>query len=262
VLILALPAAVAIWSGWVGLGQMAGFGPVRLLPGIADQVVINSAITLPVGMEAYSAYALHVWLSPGITRRAASFARTSAIGALLLGSAGQVAYHLLSAANVTTAPWPVVAVVACLPVAVLGMGAALAHLVREPVDQDEPASSGQPVDQGEPAGQEPAPVERQDQGIPIEHEDQGGPVESQPVPASVVGPARARKPRPRTTGRSGRSAAERIDRARARYPEAGTAEIARRVGVSDRTVRRHLNPPQTDTGPVTGPVADSAARAA
>jgi hypothetical protein len=33
-LILALPAAVAVWSGWVGIGQMTGFGQVHPLPGI------------------------------------------------------------------------------------------------------------------------------------------------------------------------------------------------------------------------------------
>jgi len=42
--------------------------------------------------------------------------------------AGQAAYHLLTQARVTHAPWPVTTVVSCLPVLVLGMGAALAHL--------------------------------------------------------------------------------------------------------------------------------------
>ena len=34
--LVAAPAAVAIWSGWVGLGGMSGFGPVNLLPGIGS----------------------------------------------------------------------------------------------------------------------------------------------------------------------------------------------------------------------------------
>ncbi|HEX5543039.1 MAG TPA: ABC transporter permease, partial [Micromonospora sp.] len=34
VLLLALPAFVAVWSGWVGLGRLTGFGMVDLLPGI------------------------------------------------------------------------------------------------------------------------------------------------------------------------------------------------------------------------------------
>jgi hypothetical protein len=128
--LLMAPAAVAIWGGWVGLGEMAGFGPVRLLPGIADQVVINTAITLPIGMEVYAAYALYVWLSGKARGRARRMARTSAIAALIVGAAGQIAYHVMAAAGVGVAPWWITAGVACLPVAVLGMGAALAHMVR------------------------------------------------------------------------------------------------------------------------------------
>lgn len=33
-LLIALPAAVAVWTGWVGLGQLSGFGEVQPLPGI------------------------------------------------------------------------------------------------------------------------------------------------------------------------------------------------------------------------------------
>ncbi|WP_280316384.1 hypothetical protein [Nocardia wallacei] len=130
VLLLALPAFVAIWSGWVGLGQLTGFGPVRPLPGILDQFTLNTAITLPIGMETYASYALYVWLSGRIrSDRTRSYAKVSAIGSLILGATGQVAYHLMRAAGVTAAPWPVTVLVACLPVAVLGMGAALAHMI-------------------------------------------------------------------------------------------------------------------------------------
>jgi hypothetical protein len=75
--LLMAPAAVAIWGGWVGLGELAGFGPVRLLPGIADQIVINTAITLPIGMEVYAAYALYVWLSGKARGRARKMAHLS-----------------------------------------------------------------------------------------------------------------------------------------------------------------------------------------
>jgi hypothetical protein len=132
VLLLAVPAFVAIWSGWVGLGGLTGFGMVHPLPGIADDFTINSAITLPVGMEAYAAYALRAWFAPGASVRARRFAKVSAIGSLCLGALGQVTYHLMTAAGWTAAPWPVTTLVACLPVAVLGMGAALAHLLRNP----------------------------------------------------------------------------------------------------------------------------------
>jgi hypothetical protein len=130
VLLLALPAFVAIWAGWVDLGGMTGFGEVNLLPGIADWAVLNTAITLPIGVETYAAYALWVWLAAkGITDEARRFAKFSAIGSLAIGALGQVAYHLMTAAGWTTAPWQITALVAALPVAVLGMGAALAHMV-------------------------------------------------------------------------------------------------------------------------------------
>lgn len=126
--LLAAPAFVAIWSGWVGLGALTGFGAVHPLPGIADSFTINSAITLPIGVETYAAYALRVWLAGHGSTRARRFAKRSSIGSLVLGAAGQVAYHLMTAAHLSAAPWPITTAVACLPVVVLGFGAALAHL--------------------------------------------------------------------------------------------------------------------------------------
>jgi hypothetical protein len=135
-LLLAAGAFVSIWGGWVGLGKLTGFGPIHLLPGIADGFVINSAITLPIGVEAYAAFALRVWLSAGTRSvRARRFAMWSAIGSLVLGMAGQVAYHLMTAAGVTEAPWPITTFVSCLPVAVLGCGAALAHLLHNDYEE-------------------------------------------------------------------------------------------------------------------------------
>jgi hypothetical protein len=138
---LILPAFVAIWAGWVDLGRLTGFGVVRPFPGIpgADRIEINTAITLPVGLETYAAYALYVWLSGAVFGQALTFARRSAIGSLALGAGGQLAYHLMVAAGIEHAPWQITTVVACLPVAVLGMGAALAHLVRS-----QPPNSRQP----------------------------------------------------------------------------------------------------------------------
>lgn len=128
--LLALPAFVAIWSGWVGLGSLTGFGVVHPLPGIADGVELDTAILLPIGVETYGAFALRVWMSGHVPARARRFARASAIGSLLLGGLGQVAYHLMTAQGWHAAPWWITTAVSCLPVAVLGMGAALAHLLR------------------------------------------------------------------------------------------------------------------------------------
>lgn len=124
---IALPAAVAVWSGWVGLGALSGFGLVHPLPGIVSGFTLNSAIALPVGVEAYGAYALGAWLTPGTFPTARRFARRSAVGSLALGMLGQVAHHVLAAAHANRAPSPVVVLVACLPVVTLGFGAALTH---------------------------------------------------------------------------------------------------------------------------------------
>ena len=70
------------------------------------------------------------WLTPGTAPAARTFARRSALGALALGMAGQVIYHLLAARHATGAPWPVVMLVSCLPVLTLGFGGALTHLLR------------------------------------------------------------------------------------------------------------------------------------
>ena len=133
--LIAAPAAVAIWAGWVGLGGMCGFGLVQPLPGIVSWH-LDTAITLPVGVEAYGAYALGAWLTPGTPERARTFARRSAVGALALGMLGQVVYHLLAAAGADRAPWPVVVLVSCLPVVTLGFGAALTHLLRAEITKN------------------------------------------------------------------------------------------------------------------------------
>lgn len=130
VLLMAFPAFVAIWSGWVGLGEATGFGVVHPLPGIADGFTINSAITLPIGVEAYASYALYVWLSGKIkTNITRNYAMVSAFVSLAVGAAGQVAFHYMEARHITVTPWWIITMVASLPVAVVGMGAVLAHLI-------------------------------------------------------------------------------------------------------------------------------------
>jgi hypothetical protein len=201
VILLTLPAFIAVWSGWVGLGEKSGFGVVRPLPGIADQFVINSSITLPIGMEVYAAYALHVWLSGLVTGRAARFAACSAIGSLIVGAAGQVAYHLLEAAHILRAPWWITTVVACIPVAVLGMGAALARLVRaaqttapdhqtDEVRTPRPVAAPTPVRPVWPAPVAPVLIQWT---TPLEVAQPEAPTESDPLPDP---PAEGQTPEP------------------------------------------------------------------
>jgi hypothetical protein len=131
-LVLAVPAAAEVWSGWVGIAQKTGFGLVSPLPGIWPSLHLDTAITLPVGVEAYAAYALRAWLARGemISDRTRRFARWSAIFSFALGMAGQVAYHLMAQAGTARAPWAITTAVSCLPVLVLGMGTCLAHMLR------------------------------------------------------------------------------------------------------------------------------------
>ena len=131
-LVLAAPAAAEVWTGWVGIAQKTGFGLVSPLPGILPSLHLDTSITLPVGVEAYAAYALRAWLADGhsISGRTRRFAKWSAICSFALGMAGQVAYHLLAQAGAARAPWPVTMIVSCLPVLVLAMGTTLAHMLR------------------------------------------------------------------------------------------------------------------------------------
>ena len=128
--VIGLAAMVAVWSGWVGLGKLTGFGVIQPFPGIWDDLRINTCVALPISVEAYAAYALRCWLSGGqFSRRATNFAKWSAIASLVIGAGAQVAYHLMAAAGMERAPWWITVAVACVPVVVLGLASALAKLV-------------------------------------------------------------------------------------------------------------------------------------
>jgi hypothetical protein len=141
-LVLAVPAAAEVWTGWVGIAQRTGFGLVSPLPGIWPALHLDTSITLPVGVEAYAAYALRAWLASehAVSARTRRFAKWSAIFSFALGMAGQVAFHLLAQARAARAPWPITTIVSCLPVLVLGMGTALAHMLRADAAADDPDS--------------------------------------------------------------------------------------------------------------------------
>ena len=80
-LVLAAPAAAEVCSGWVGIAQRTGFGLVSPLPGIWPSLHLDTSITLPVGVEAYAAYALRAWLAREhpVSDRTRRFAKWSAI---------------------------------------------------------------------------------------------------------------------------------------------------------------------------------------
>jgi len=214
-----------VWSGWVGLGELVGFGVVHPLPGIWDEVTLNTAITLPVGVEAYAMYALSVATSTApITRAARRFAWISSVAALALGMVGQVAYHLMAADQMTSAPWPIVAAVSCLPVLVLGVASVLWHLAGQTAS---PAS-------------DTATADTATAGTDTTEDDGTAPVQpSTTTTRETTAPprtARSRTTRPKTTG-----TAAAIARLRTRYPDWTHAQIAQRAGVSVKTVSRHLS---------------------
>ena len=135
VLAVAGPGRPGRGRGVVRLGRHRAKDRVR--PGLPAAghlalVHLDTAITLPVGVEAYAAYALRAWLAreQAISGRTRRFAKWSAIFSFALGMAGQVAYHLMAQAGMARAPWAITTVVSCLPVLVLGMGTALAHMLR------------------------------------------------------------------------------------------------------------------------------------
>jgi hypothetical protein len=231
-LVLAVPAAAEVWSGWVGIAQQTGFGTVKLLPGIWSSLRLDTAVTLPVGVECYAAYALRAWLATGhaVSDRTRRFARRSAIGSLALGMAGQVAFHLMDQDRVTRAPWIITTLVSCLPVLVLGMGTALAHMLRE----DAAAAGHAPADAPGPAAR--VPMAWSPAGQPGDQPDQdpADPTTSGPRP-----PCRAKTQH----GQDGHTAAERVAPApRAAEPGIEHARaIARELaGAGQRISRRAL----------------------
>lgn len=133
--VIGLAAFVALWSGWVGLGAMTGFGPMRLLPGIWDHFVVNTAVVLPISLEAYAWFALKVLLTGSYSVATTRFAKRSTWFALGVGGGAQASYHLMAAVHWSVAPWPVTMLVSVIPIIVLAFAASLAHRVRQEGDQ-------------------------------------------------------------------------------------------------------------------------------
>jgi hypothetical protein len=119
---------------------------VAPLPGIWPSLHLDTSVTLPVGVEAYAAYALRAWLAGehAVSPRTRRFAKWPALLSLALGMAGQVTYHLLAGAGITRAPWAITTIVSCLPVLVLAMGT---H-ARPPAARRRTRRPGPPVSAG------------------------------------------------------------------------------------------------------------------
>lgn len=122
-LAIAAPAAVEVWTCWVGLGSLCGF------PKIGGKHGLSTDWTLAIGMEAYGGYALYIWLGTAPGPRSRKFAQWSALGAFALSLIGQVTYHLMLAKHMTIAPSGIIVFVSCLLVVVIAFAAILTHLM-------------------------------------------------------------------------------------------------------------------------------------
>jgi hypothetical protein len=234
-LLLAFPAAAEVWSGWVGIAQKTGFGLVSPPPGIWSSFHLDTTITLPIGVEAYAAYALRAWLAtePWISPRTRRFAKWSAICSFALGMAGQVAYHLLVQAGESRAPWGITTVVSCLPVLVLAMGTALAHMLRGDASAGDTSDNLSAGPARRPDG--PGPRDK-------DHRPDQSPCENQRAPALTrpgitTQPRQAARPRsPAPAERAGIPHRPRAGRRRETRVAAGTAQ-RRSQGVQRETER-------------------------
>jgi hypothetical protein len=179
-----------------------GFGLVSPLPGIWPSLHLDTTITLPIGVEACAAYALRAWLAreDWISDQTRRFAKWSAICSFALGMAGQVAYHLLAQAGAARAPWPITTLVSCLPVLVLAMGTALAHMLRADThtaadgpDNNGTAGPATPPSPVRSAEDQEGPAQDQTTGQPTS--GSGPPARTRTVPKAVHGTAdRTRTP--------------------------------------------------------------------
>jgi hypothetical protein len=137
--------------------------------------------------------------------------------------AGQIAYHLMAQAGMARAPWPVTTVVSCLPVLVLGMGTALAHMLR--------ADAGAAEAPGSRTGQ-PAVL----RSVSWSPQDQDGPAcgrpeadRDRPVRRDQSGPAAGPRRGGGIAGPGLRPAGSQVDQARM---------VARRLAAAGRPVSR------------------------
>jgi hypothetical protein len=156
--------------------------------------------------------------------------------------AGQVAYHLLAQAGAARAPWPITTLVSCLPVLVLAMGTALAHMLRT----DDAALRPDTGTEG------PATPWSSTWSLDLSAEDQPGPDQDHATDGGSSPPVDARRSLPwqpwadaRTTAPEPRNAQHQKDRAHliARKLASAGKPVSRRAlrGVGIRGSNAALN---------------------
>jgi hypothetical protein len=111
----ALSAAVSSFAGLHALALSTGWHPW-------------AAPLFPLTVDCYALTSVRVWLARSTrSARARRFARTNAVGAILLSVLGNATWHLV-AAELVSVTWVVVVLVGAVPPVVLGLVAHLAVL--------------------------------------------------------------------------------------------------------------------------------------
>src|SRR5690606_272795 len=177
-----------------------GFGPINLLPGIAD-FTVDTAITLPIGLETYAAYSMYAWLAAAhLSTSTRRFAKWSALGSLVLGMAGQAAYHVMASQGTVKALVEIVIVVSAIPVIVLGLGTGLAHAMRKDWHAYQATLQVARADAGTDMPEVPdvAPVERHVPEVPNAGTDVPEVPATAPVPIAENVPAPAPRGKPKS----------------------------------------------------------------
>jgi DNA-binding transcriptional ArsR family regulator len=209
--IVALAAAATSFSTLAELARDAGWSRI-----------VSPA--LPVIVDVLAAVSTRAWLSGPASVR--PLARRTAVLAIVVSVLGNAAAHLIAAGLLRPGIGLVITVAMTPPIA-LGVVAHLAASLSVAAPRTAPQT------QAESAA---APV-----------------VASVPVPVAAAGPVltAARADTTPDTSTDTETAvrpparradtAARVARLAAKHPDASAAELARRLGVSDRTVRRHLS---------------------
>jgi len=200
---VSLAAAISSYSGLASLADLAEWNH-RL------------ALLLPLTIDAYALTATRVWLLPKTAgRRARRWAKGNAIGAIATSVAGNAVAHA-AGAHVFHISWPVVVAVSAIPSIVLGLITHLWHLRNTP-DPDAVAPSAVAEAQAAPVVPVPVPAE-----VPSAEAQAAAPAPRKPV---------------RSSGR--KSTADAISVLRSKDPEITQVAVAKRLKVTDRTVRKY-----------------------
>jgi hypothetical protein len=214
---VSLAAAISSYSGLASLADLAGWNH-RL------------ALLLPLTIDAYAVTATRVWLSPKTAgRRARRWAKGNAIGAIATSVAGNAVSHA-AAAHVFTPSWPVVVLVSAIPSIVLGLITHLWHLRNTP----DPAPASAPIPETAPTATAGA-NSATDAVLPVAAQ-----VPADTAPSDTEAPAPATRNDERKPGRkTAAETAQDIAALRAQHPEASQLAIAKRLSLTDRTVRKY-----------------------